>query len=418
MIGILKILFDMSFCYTLSGFYLYLFTEDFPSAWGVPVFVLSACLFMLMKTKIPVRASYNNEKEQTKYLDPAKIICCALPGLLFLFDLSIWQIIQFLPVWIFFAIKILQDRILTDRMEFADHFGVTGKILGIAAIGLIFVLRSGPALIGIIPYLITYLLTGFCLMRILREEGKLTTGRNILTMCTLLLCSIMLVLVQAPHRVFTAVSFIYQNVILTVLKWLIYGLTAILFLIFAVISWVLRLFITIDEVEPPIIDPEVDDLAMYMEDMEFFPTEYPLWAEITALVLLALAAVLVVFLILRRIIGSKIKIENVSFYTEVQESLKAGEKKERNRIFRPKDPRQAVRWYYRKYLEEGISRGARRAKDDTSYKIMRKYEPLFLKKKSKELRELYIKARYRHHTDMQKEDAKDVAKLWHDLKQR
>jgi len=407
MIRVLKVLFDLSFYYAISGFYLYLFTEVFASGWGVPIFVLSACVYNAMIKWLP------GIKKMSA------VLACALPGLFFVFEISFLQIMQFLPAWVFFIIKIWQDRFNTDREQFADHFKVTRYTLVGAALGLIYVSRSVPAFIGVTPYLITYLMTGICLMRTLREEGSLTAGRNMALMVTVLLCSVVLAVLQAPHWIFQAAGFIYTNIILTLLRWIGYAIMMVVYAIIFVFSLIARLlaqFMTLDEFEMPgqgIGGPA----EMFMEAEGMMQAEQLPWVRVVATMILIIAVALIVYFLLRRLIGGNLKAGDNNLFIEIQETLNVKERKKRSGVFRPKDPRQAIRWYYRKYLTEGASRGVKHERQDTSLSVLQKFEPIFQEIESDKLRDLYIKARYQYTNDVQKDDAQAVSELWHSLKQ-
>ena len=105
MTAICKMLFDISFYYALRSFYLYLFTGDYPSAWGVPVLILSACVYVVFKNR------RSGAESSDKTVHPETVIFCALPGLLLAFGLTVWQILQYLPAWAFFAFVIWTNRI-------------------------------------------------------------------------------------------------------------------------------------------------------------------------------------------------------------------------------------------------------------------------------------------------------------------
>jgi len=452
MTGLLKILFDLCFFYTFSGFYLYIFTENYASGWGVPVFMLSVCIYMMIRKKIltgkiidaytgednpitpgtSIETNRKNRKskrktkirerksiaEIIKSIDPIKVICCLIPAVMLLFDLTLWQILQFIPAWVFFIIKIWQNRIYTSREEFVDQFKLTGGILGVAGLGLVIVSRSGLALAGVIPYLVTYLLTGVCLTRTLREEGKLTAARNITTMGTLLICSVVLAFLQAPQWIFYAIGFIYNNILIHLIKWIAIAIGSVIYAIAYLLSLLGRLFkfnMDIGEFELPQIENE--NPTMFMEEGEIIQEEFPLWVQVAAFIFFLILIGFICYLILRKLLGNKFNTEKDKLYTEVQETLNIKERKTRSGIFRPRDNRQAVRWYYRKYLTEGISRGANRSRQDTSRCIMEKYVSVFPENESISLRELYIEARYSDKKELQKSDVQKAADLWNGLKQ-
>jgi hypothetical protein len=413
MIEICKMLFDLCFYYTLSGFYLYIFTQNHPSGWGVPVLMLPAIIFIALKKRKPSIKSLREKEKETSL--PVVAACCVLPALVFLFGLSIWQILQFLPAWAFLGYAIWKNRIYLRRGEFERHFFFTLKVLGTMALGLAVIRRVEGALTGAVPYMIVYLLTGVCLMRELREEGKLTGGRNIAVLLTLLAGSIALTVLQTPQLLLGAVGFVYRNIIVNIIL----GVAFVIGFIGYGIIWVLtRLFrfSATDVREEP--DPGEMGWA-FQDDRGGWRAlqEIPTWLEVALTALLALAVAYVLFRIMRRMLGAKTEQKVLKIYTEEHEKLQKKERGVRGGIIRPKDPRLAVRWYYRKYLREGVSRGALPDPADTSLSIRQKYATYFREAPAGRLRELYVNARYQYGRAVTKSDVDSASKAWRELKQ-
>ena len=409
MIGICKILFDLSFYYTLSGFYLYLFSGTYPSIWGVPVLMLSALVYMAIANRKP----NINGPSKRKILRPGILLCCALPGLLLVFSPAILQIIQYLPAWAFFGYTIWNGLVNTDRKMFEDHFGFTGKLYLLLLFGILAIntKRLGAALTGAIPYLIIYLLTGVCLMRILREDGKLTKGRNVAILLALLFGSIALAGLQTPQLILNIVGFLYRNVI----AWVIVGVVvAVGTIVYGIISIFAKLFSFLNIGNSGVnMDPAGFAQDILGEDVEIIAGQFPAWLRIAAAMLLVLAVAYVIFLIMRKLLGKKSDEKKRDFYTEEHENLQRRERSMRNGLLRPKDPRQAVRWYYRKYLKEGASKRKQKPiPADTSMDILQKYSPFFPENEAEELRELYIIARYRQSLDIPRTAADTARDLW------
>lgn len=409
MVEVCKILFDLCFYYTLSGFYLYIFSGAYPSNWGIPVMLLSAIAFSALKKRIPGFERPGDSK--TALLVTA--VCCALPVLLLLLDLTLGQIIQFLPAWAYYAYTIWNGRIYTDRGEFEGHFGFTGKLLGLAAFGFVAFSRIGGAISGAIPYLLVYLLTGICLMRVLREEGKLARGRNIVVVLILLLGSIVLTVAQTPQIILSAAGFIYNNIIARILIGVAVAIGAIMYGFILAVTRLVAL-LSVGGRGSEAYDSLNETAQELFEDVTM--RETPVWLETAAMLLLALAVAFVIFLILRRLLGNKAEKTKVRYYSEEQERLQKHERRKMGGVIRPADPRQVVRWYYRKYLKEGVSRGLESAPSDTSLSISKKCSPFFPEDDTAGLRDLYIKARYRYSAEIPKTDANTASEIWRRLK--
>lgn len=86
------------------------------------------------------------------------------------------------------------------------------------------------------------------------------------------------------------------------------------------------------------------------------------------------------------------------------------------KVLRPRNPRQAIRWYYRRYLLKGASKGANLEDSDTSLSVLVKFGSFFNESEERAFRELYLKARYWQGIEISKADAEDAARLWRKMK--
>ena len=412
MTEVCKLLFDFCFYYALSGFYLYLFFGDYPFILGIPVLILSAVAHIALKTR--TSADKRPEKNGLKAVTPIAVICCALPGVLFAFGPTLWQILQYIPAWAFLGYSILTDRIHMDRGEFQQHFSFTGKLFGLAAFGVIAVNQIGYGLIGAIPYLILYLLTGVCLMRILRDDGAIGAGRNIAVLLILLSGSGILALLRTPQLFLDAVKFIYQNIIAYILIGIVMVFGTIGYGIFKFFAWIASLFGDGASQRQSDVMGSAKDIYDELGGAPLNGT--PAWLRITSMILLVFLVAFVIFLIMRKLLGRGPGNRKPAYLTEQQEKLIAREKNRKYGMFRPREPREAVRWYYRKYLKEGAAKGPPQEPADTSLHILRKYSPFFPADDAVRLRDLYIKSRYRYNGGIPKEDADAVSDIWQRLR--
>ena len=414
MIGTLKILFDISFYYAISTYFMYLGTRTYPSVWGIPILVITIALYIAVGGRKPITANPNGGVK----INPISIIFCIIPAVFFIFRPSLAEIIQFLPAWLYLGFVIWMGLYSTNRILFTTHFGFTGKFYFLYFAG-IFWINSGnfsEAINGAVPYIVVYLLTGVCLMRILREEGKLPGRRNITVVLTMLLACVALVTLQAPQLLASAWSFFYNNVITWVLMGGILLIGSIMMIIVRAIMFLLGLFVKNGE-----FDVTIDMSGSASEvfgDENGYIEQNGAWIEIVGTIILILLIILVLYFIAKKIMGVRAsgKMKGLA-YVEERENL---DRRDRGRIgglLRPKDPRQAVRWYYRKYLKEGASRrGTRHALSDTSLHVMRCYAPYFPSGESNDLRDVYVIARYSSQNEINKSQADSVSELWRKLK--
>ena len=451
MIGLLKMLFDICLYYALSGFYIYVIAEQYPLTWGVPVLAVTVIAYILLGGRSRQRASLTPTTGAGAHpragagadtgfrtgaipstgvragvgatakavvsnfnITPVNVICCTIPGLLLIFGATFWQALQYIPVWAFLAYSILINRMHTNHEDFKDHFIFGSKLLLIVFPGLLTFDRVATAVTSAAPYLIICFLTGVCLMRILREEGKRKSGRNIATLLLLLACSAAVAFLQMPQLLLSLIGFIYKYVIVWILMGIIFIITTIGNAIAALLSLLFKPH-TID-VDQPLLEIGAVETPPPEEGIEYVLNTTPEWVSVVLYALLVLVVALVVFLIFRRLLGNAPPINQDSAFIEERESLRKTGRDSKRSVFRPREPRLLVRWYYHKYLAEGKSRGAKPTSSDTSLQIRRKYDPYFPEREdSQALRDLYIKARYRHSAEITKADAQSAADVWQRL---
>jgi hypothetical protein len=353
------------------------------------------------------------EHSDRKQIRPLAIACCALPATVLLLHPTLWQILQYLPAWVYLCFIIWSERTSVTYREFEDHFAFTGKLHLLMIIGVLMLGRIPGALTGAVPYFALYILSGVYLMRILREEGRLSAGRSAAALLGLLFGAVAITVFRAPQLVLTIVGFLYKNVIVWVLTGLGVILAALGYVVYLAIAGIISLF----SKTPVQTDFNLGMLAQDILGEEPVSAESASlhWLKAVLLALLAIIIVLAIFLIFRRLLGGQSSAGKESAYKIEQERLDQRAHKT-GAGFRPKEHRLAVRWYYRKYLKEGVSRGAKLGPSDTSQSVQLKYENFFAKIASDRIRELYIKARYAQRYPVQSCDVSEIQELWKNLK--
>ena len=414
MVELCKMLFDMCFYYTFVGYCLYMFTLESPSVWGIPVIILSTIVSLALKKFLPEQKTTVSSSKLS--VTPQTLLCCVLPGSFLLFMPTMWQIIHFVPAWAYFCYMALTDKTHIDRIEFRQQFAYSSRILLLMVFGIISLGRMKDAILGAVPYFILYLFIGVCLMRILREDGKLSAGRNVFTLLLVLLGGAALVLFQAPQLLLTAAGFLYNYVLLNVLKGAIYMLGAV----FVVVFWVIKALLSLLSSGTIERGFEFEGVAEEIlgEELSATIVMSPEWLKYAWYTFLVLLVALILLLLLRGLLGRKKGEEIESPFSEKNDGLVKHGKQKRIGIFRPRNPRQMVRWLYRKYLKESISRGALLATADTSRIIQHKNEALFPQNESEGIRNLYIAARYKYGEATTESEALEASELWKKLKHK
>ena len=418
MIEVCKLLFDLFFYYTISGFYLHIFTGTPPVIWGMLILAASIIIYVFVQNRL---GKGSEAVKPGSKIDLSRIVCCVIPVTLLLFRPTIWQLVQYIPAWGFLGFSIWTGSLHTGKAEFKDHFGFTGKLLLLMLPGFISVGRNGTAFNGsafdsAVIYLVVYLMLGICLMRMLREEGKLHRGRTLFMLLALFGVSLTLFSLQALDALAAAVGFIYKNIIVNIIFAVVFALGAI----FYGIAWIFQKIFSLFGGDSELFEVKIDmsgSAEQIFGPQEFTDNGIPAWLVFLGYAVLALAVCAVVFLIFRRLRGRKPSAEKKSLYTEERENIQAEERRREGGLLRPKDSRLAVRWYYRKFLKEGTRRGAERGAADTSLAVAEKYAPLFPPPDSAEqLRNVYIGARYNENGTVTPEDADRAAALWKKMK--
>ena len=416
MTEIYKLLFDISFYYTLSGYFCYMFTQEQPVMWGIPLIIVSFVINVFFKkTGIFNERSGNREGKSLSPIIVA-IFCCALPAFILLFDLRLWQFLQFLPAWAYSCFAIISGRLTVNYSEFDEHFAFTGKLHALLFFGIIGFSRIPGALTTAIPYLTVYLFTGVFLMRILREDGKLSTARNVTVLLIMLFGAAALAWLDAPHLLLSLVGFIYRNVIIWVISGLVIIAGAIGFGIYMLIAGLISLFGV--EAAPVELDIGAITQEILGDEVEFVPSDGLSWLRPVMIAIAAIFVVLILFLIFKKLLGNKAHEKSDGSYKEEKERLTALKRSKIDSIRKPKDPRLAIRWYYKKYLKEGLARGAILTRFDTSKKVMENYRFFFDEPTSEQLRDMYIISRYSDEKAITKQDADTVNELWRKLSRK
>jgi hypothetical protein len=408
--AIIKLLFDLCFYYTLSGYCMHLVTGGNPVILGIPLIIASNVVYLILR-----KFEHDDERHGKRIrIRLSAIVCSALPAILLLLSPTVWQIVQYLPAWIYSCFIIWSERVAVTYREFEDHFAFTGKLHLLLIFGVLSFGRIPGALAGAIPYLALYILSGVYLMRILREEGKLSTGRNAAVLLALLFGAVVVTVFRAPQLFITAVGFLYRNVVV----WVFTGLAAIIAVLGYAVYFVFAAFISLFSKKAVPLNLNLGAIAQDILGEDFVSAQSAslVWLKAVLLTLLAIAIALTLFLIFRRLLGSKPSAGKESAYRVEQERLDKGAHNKTGGRFRPKEPRLAVRWYYKKYLKEGVSRGAQLSPSDTSKSVQLQYERFFTGNASDRLRDVYIKARYAELYPVQSHDVAEAHDVWRNLK--
>lgn len=161
---------------------------------------------------------------------------------------------------------------------------------------------------------------------------------------------------------------------------------------------------------------EIPEEIIEAENLESF-TEYVQKNFLILKIIAGLILFIVVIYILYKLLsktGEKNYIE--AEYTEHREYIKNEKNKKRRRIFGepyPKDPKEQIRYYYRKFLDRLNKEEIGILKQDTSLDINKKATESFGNDAEK-IRDIYIASRYGS-KDVDKEDVEAIKVLYKNL---
>lgn len=395
-----KLAFDCAVYFTLSGFYLRLFSGKAPSAAGFVLLLLVTALDALLRRK--GRERHNR-------------ILPLLPLITLVFRPGLWPMLQLLPAWLYVSWSILSGNIDLQYLEFRRHFGFGLKLLILIAPGLN---SSGwkEALQGVLPYLTLMLACGVCLLRMLREQTP-SGLRQGLYVAALVALGIGLTAGHVPQLLVQCLGLAYRWVLLPLLLVVMLAVGAVVYGVYSGFLWLLSLLRGTPGPRPE-MNLQTGAQMLGLEE-ELAPyTSDDRWLRILLLVLGAIVLVLVLFLIFRRLMGHSTGRADTPAYSEHSEDL-ARRRAKRAASFpgiRPRDPRLAIRHDYARFLAESSRRGLQRSGDMTADELRRRSAPLFPDADCDELTALYLPARYRLRTPVPSVDAQRSAAAWQRLR--
>lgn len=149
-------------------------------------------------------------------------------------------------------------------------------------------------------------------------------------------------------------------------------------------------------------------------DFQYEQGEAPeLLVSIISFVVSTLVIVLVIFIVYRILRGLGNRVYHTIDYSEQKEYIKP--KKQKRKFFKekfPKEPREQIRYYYRRYLEKLQKKEIAIKKGDTSLDINNKSKDAFTE--TEEIRNIYIEARYKEENP-EKEKVEEIKNAYKNM---
>ena len=395
-----KLLFDMTLYYEIFGFYFKVIFRVKPCVGGFLLLVTAVLLDIFLRSRDARHGVW-------KYLP------LVLPAAIFYYRPSLWQFVEFVPIWVYTAICIHTDRINTGYDEFKDHFAFAGKLHFAFLPGIASWERFPGGLLTAAPYLILMLAMGVCMLRMLREKEN-NGKRQLVYIAVFILVGALLTIGRAPQVLMQGVGFVYNKVIAPILYGAAMAVTAVGYVFVIAARWLLSLRKGSGAAPGGTETPP----AWYDASRTYEVTD--IRAEWLKYVLIGIAAILAVgalILILRKMLGEKYAAEPEKKPEEVRTREEEKPPKPHSVLgIRPHDPRMAVRFYYGKFLAECAKRGEELPVGLTATELVSFCTELFPGADPAALTAIYSPARYSSRESVTPEDADRAADAWRVLK--
>ena len=401
-----KLLFDLSLYYTVFGYYLSLTVSTPPSAACYLALAASILLDSLLRT----RRLYETGARLLRFLP------ILLPVVAVFFRPTFPQILHVLPIWAYLGFSMFTDRVQITYAGFRSHFGFGLWMLLLMVFGPLFPGRVSEAFIGAVPYLIGMLVCGVCLLRMLREQRPDGLRQGIYMALFILLCAVLTV-GQAPQLLLRGLGLLYRFLIAPVILAAAVLIAVLIYGLYAVFTWL----ISFARGEPEPLQLRLEGAAETLgveEEVEMVVSD--LHVLRTVLIILGAAALLfLLYRLFRRLLGKKAGVSAGNPWREREsDRAAAGSSRRKPGVFRPRDPRLAIRWDYAHFIAECRRRGVPVREGMTASELAVHSAAAFPGADTAAFTAIYLPARYDLSGPVTAEEARHSGELWRTLKRK
>jgi|GEM_PF-1121026 len=396
-----KMLSDLSLYFALS-LYIYAWIGHNPSVFP-PLFIMILSVMLSYRLR-------GSQKPAMRLLPLSLMLFC------FLFPENFLDGLLLVPPCLYVGFVVKRQLFRLDYNTQHDAFMLGLKLLPLLLFPSLFTLDFVQLQQGALPFVLLFLVFGVLLMRMLRHDAatveqprfKLQNAAALILFCLL---GFEMSRGSVLHAFSLFLSAIYRILISPLIMLAAYGLSmfAYLFALF------LKLFFRDIEVTRP--ESEVSEaFSEALGTANIRHVALPPWLILLVKLLLVAVILFLVFLVLRRFLRRKPVLPTDST-PEMREALAILNEPVRipKDLFPPHDPRQAIRYYYRKFLRIYLSLGLPFSRSKTSAEIQDDAALYFELDLLSALRNLYAKARY-HTAEPTPEDAAEARRLYLALK--
>lgn len=394
MVPVFRMIFDISVYYTISGIYLQAFCQESPAFVGLLLLCVSMLLFGVLSVKFP-----SAKWRSTVFLLPLGLLLLK-PGMA--------QLIQAIPAWSYSSVVLMTNRADVDYSVFCKRIFKAFGLLVLSLIPVLLALKPVFVYVGnVLVYFILALVSGVACLRNLRDRtgglGHMAVVSLFATVCGLL------VYFRIPQ---TILSFIHKGIL--------FGLQQL-----EKLGDLLPIYLN------PVEKKNVKaDGSVVMETSQGFDVsagdhsiseEVIKWVEVILSVAVTILAMILLIKLLTGIIKGLQKTENrqqlqhwddevVRIHSDGQEGKGAKKRK------KPGNHRLTVRYYYWKYMQECRRRGIQIQKGWTAEDLSHAGVDQFRNTDLLAMQQLYVPLRYNENAKASAADAKEAARLWHEMK--
>lgn len=398
MIGLYKLIFDLSVYYILTGFYLNLFLSKPASLPGFALICLMVALHIFARYKCA-----------PKWCRRGVLL---LPALTLLFRPDGWILAHMLIAWVYGAWSLETERLGTDYGKFRNQFMFGLRLQLVCLPGLI-VDSNGPmAAVACLPYLLVALAVGICCLRCLRDRAS-ALRYGMWTAAFLAVC-FLLTLGGVPDFLLTVFGWIYKNIIVRVIQ-------AMSTVVFLAVYYVIKLIADFARIQSGSQGQTPDGEGQSLEEMLNIDGRLPDMSDrgqwlvvigylMVGVIMLGLLAWMVI-----RLMGS-LDVRKAATVVYSEKTEKMDIPVFRPRLIKPRDPRGAVRYYYALFLRECKNRGMDLIPGSTAQELAEQCAAIFPGADPKDLCAVYDPARYWSSQPVTAQQAEEAAQAWNRLR--
>lgn len=329
-------------------------------------------------------------RKQSRW-ERAPLLLC-LPALFFLHHAGDWGIYLF--GCLYGALTVRRRFYFQSHETAADNFERCSAILVFVMPALCVASGGAEELMRAVPLALVFLGASVLQTRMLRHDNATIESPAFLLRNAAALGALTLLggLVSTPafralsRNVF---SFLWNLIVVNLAQLLAYGVVAV--------AWVLGKIYSLfrPDFSPTLPEQGEIKLSFGLSGLEYEEVgRAPLWVQVLLIGGIVLLAAALMGYILYRLAGRRQPPDRNAAFQDRRERLETRQKPPRREIFPPRDPRRAVRYYYRKFLQDARSRGVVLTPDCTTQDICRRAASIYDLQALENLRGCYLLARY------------------------